>query len=129
MVIIALSLKSYTIHGQHNCHQALCEHFSLIQLFSFIFFYIFFTFRASGCFLFCCICFCQPLQLLHFFLSCLFCSPKLNKFAIILSASLYVSFDLTPFSLMPDVCMFLCVVCFLYDSVLFKSSGALKLSD
>lgn len=73
--------------------------------------------------------FCQPLQLLHFFLSCLFCSPKLNKFAIILSASLYVSFDLTPFSLMPDVCMFLCVVCFLYDSVLFKSSGALKLSD
>lgn len=53
MVIIALSLKSYTIHGQHNCHQALCEHFSLIQLFSFIFFYIFF----SGCFLFCCICF------------------------------------------------------------------------
>lgn len=57
MVIIALSLKSYTIHGQHNCHQAVCEHFSPIQLFSFIFFYIFFTFRASGCFLFCCICF------------------------------------------------------------------------
>lgn len=73
--------------------------------------------------------FCQPLQLLHFFLSCPFCSLKLNKFAIILSASLYVSFDLTPFSLMPDVCMFLCVVCFFYDSVLFKSSGALKLSD
>lgn len=68
-------------------------------------------------------------QLLHFFLLCLSCSLKLNKFAIILSASLYVSFDLTPFSLMPDVFMFLCVVCFLYDSVLFKSSGALKLSD